>query len=123
MTINYREDLETIMEEFKVLATQKRASVSYNDKGEATSTFTTVTTAYVDIQPATIKKESYVGEDGQVEVYSHTIYACYNVSGTVIIVYPNDRFYVGTDFYVVKHIIEHDNAHLEIQCVLVRGQA
>jgi len=123
MSIDYREDLETIMDDFKVLATQKRPAESYNDRGEATPTFTTVITANVSIQPVDMGKESFIGEEGKVEYYSHIIYACYNVSGGVLSVLVGDRFYVGTDFYEVKQVTEYDFAHQEIHCVLVKGKA
>lgn len=122
MTIDYKSDLATIINEFDVLATQKRPVESYNNKGLSTTTFTTVITAYVDIQPASINRESFIGEEGKVEIYSHTIYGCYSVSGAVLSVLVSDRFYVDSDFYEVKQVIEYDNAHLEIHCNLVKGK-
>lgn len=121
MTIDYKSDLATIINEFDVLATQKRPVESYNNKGISTTTFTTVITANVDIQPFNTD-ESLVGEEGKVEVYSHTIYGCYSVSGAVLSVLVGDRFYVGSDFYEVKQVVEHDNAHLEIHSNLVKGK-
>lgn len=122
MTIDYRQDLATIINEFDVLATQKRPVESYNNKGISTTTFETITTAYVDIQPAEIKRESFVDEEGKVEIYTHVIFACYNVSGVVLSVLVGDRFYVNSDFYEVKQVVEYNNAHLEIHCNLVKGK-
>lgn len=121
--IDYRGDVATIIEDWDILVTQKRATISYNNRGDETPTWTTVTTAYVDIQALPLKKESYTKEEGVVKIYSHRIFGCYDVSNSVLSVIRNDRFYVSsTVFYEVEQVVEHDNAHLEIYCNLVTGR-
>ena len=120
--IDYMSDVETIMDDFKVIATHKRPSQSYNNKGISTTTYETQTTAYVDIQAIDVKHASFIVEEGKVEVYSHKIYACYDIGGTILSVLKGDRFYVGDDFYEVEQVIEYDSSHLELYANLVKGK-
>ena len=120
--IDYREDVTTIISDWDVLATQKRATESYNSRGIATLTWVSVTTAYVDVQPVNREGTSYLGEEGDVMIFSHVIYGCYTVSGSLLSVTKGDRFYVGSDFYDVKDIKTYTNGHLELYCIQVEGK-
>lgn len=119
-------DLDTIIDKTRV--TLKRSTKTYDDHGYATETWADAATADVEIQPLSPVKASAIaaaiGENGQVELYSHAIYCYYDTSGTKLTIAPGERFYdTSGKFYEIKQVKEFLNSHYEVYAVFVEGKA
>ena len=124
MVLDYKADVAAIIGDWDTLLTQKRLSLTYNDRGEAVKgTETTVTTANMDIQPVDERLMGTMMELGDKELYTHILYGYYDISGTALSVVIGDRFYDASNkLYEVKYVRNYENSHLEIYCIFVQGK-
>lgn len=121
--MDFSNDIAKIIEDWDTLVTQKRNSLTYNDRGEAINNWATVVTAYINIQPISSKDSSNMQEIGQKEIYTHMLYGYYDTNSTKLTVYIGDRFYDASNkIYEVGFVREFENSHFEIYCVYVEGK-
>jgi len=121
---DYTEDVSMTIDEWKVRCTVKSLSHAYNNKGRATKTETTVTTADLDIQPVTRQQQMYMKEIGWAKPASHVMYGYYDTSDVKIVVSQGDRIYdASNNLYQVLQVSDFSGSHLEIFVLYVEGKA
>lgn len=123
MPLDYKSDVAIIIDSWKTRVTLKRDTETYNDRGEVIHSWSDITTADVDIQPATDKQLAFMVEIGIKEIYTHKIYGYYDTSDVKISPQINDRFYDTDDkIYEIKLIKEYENSHFDMYAVYVEGK-
>lgn len=120
--MNFKEDVATIITDWGTNVSIIRKTESYNDAGEATVSWITVTNAYVDIQPNIQVKQS-TQEFGIEDVSSHIAYGYYDTLGVKLDIWAEDRIYdaVSGKSYDILSIKEFADSHFEIYCNYVKG--
>lgn len=121
--VDYTSDVALIIGDWGTRVTLKRDTETFSDTGAVTHTWGDITTADVDIQPATVRQIQIMMELGIKEMYTFMIYGYDDTSGSKITPQIGDRFYDASNkIYDIKHIKEYENSHFEIYCAYLEGK-